>query len=38
MGIIVFLFGIVTGVGLHIAYLNQNEFKIIVKVEKNNGK
>lgn len=38
MGIIVFLFGVVTGVGLHIVYLNQDEFKIIFKVEKNNGK
>lgn len=36
MGLIVFLFGIVTGVGLHIAYLQQDEIKITFKVEKKN--
>lgn len=34
MGLIVFLFGVIAGVGLHIAYMNQDEFKITFKVER----
>lgn len=34
MGLIVFLFGVAAGVGLHIVYLSQDEFRITFKVER----